>query len=75
MGAINLSGIVGVDVNPSKSIGGITKIDLGTLWNIAFGYRGMPIIFPYRRVGNYLTNKNFKNESVQFPSREGINEG
>jgi len=70
----DINGTLGLDVNPVQSVTRITKIDFGTLWNIAFGYKGLPFIFPYNRQ-NRINEPELNNEAAYFPNKKEINKG
>lgn len=71
----NINGTIGLDVNPIQSAERITKIDFGTLWNIAFGYKGLPFFQPYYSRGNYIQENNFEKGSAKFPDKIEVDKG
>src|SRR3989304_8041012 len=73
----DINGTLGLDVNPVQSVTRITKIDFGTLWNIAFGYRGLPFIVPYVNQGKYLYDEYdlLQKEAAYLPDKKQINKG
>jgi hypothetical protein len=73
----DINGTIGLDVNPIQSVTGLTKIDLGTLWNMAFGYKGLPFLMPYVKQGNYLYNEYdmLQREAAYLPTKKEADNG
>ncbi len=66
----DINGTIGLDVNPVQSVTSITKIDLGALWNIAFGYWGVPFMVPYSRLQKTKEQEDLYNEAAYFTNRK-----